>query len=100
MADVLLTLIMPDDVAVHVKDLLLSRPDLVPGFTANAAEGHGSAVPLVADAELVAGHAPRTVIRTVGPEAAKREVLALIQRELPRANVFFWMTPVIAAGRL
>lgn len=100
MADVLLTLIMPDDVALHVKDLLLSRPDLVPGFTANAAEGHGSAVPLIEDAELVAGHAPRTVIRTVGPEAAKREVLALIQRELPRANVFFWMTPVIAAGRL
>lgn len=100
MADVLLTLIMPDDVAQHVEDLLLSRPDLVPGFTANAAEGHGSVIPLVEDAELVAGHAPRTVIRTVGPEAAKREVLALIKQELPRANVFFWMTPVIDSGRL
>ena len=100
MADVLLTLIMPDDVAQHVEDLLLSRPDLVPGFTANAADGHGSVIPLLADAELVAGHAPRTVIRSVGPEAAKREVLALIKRELPRANIFFWMTPVIAAGRL
>jgi hypothetical protein len=100
MADVLLTLIMPDYVAQHVEDLLLSRPDLVPGFTANAAEGHGSVIPLVEDAELVAGHAPRTVIRTVGSEAAKREVLALIKRELPRANVFFWMTPVIDSGRL
>jgi len=100
MADVLLTLIMPDDVAQHVEDLLLSRPDLVPGFTSNAADGHGSVIPLLADAELVAGHAPRTVIRTVGPEEDKREVLALIKRELPRANVFFWMTPVIEAGRL
>ena len=100
MADVLLTLIMPDDVAQHVEDLLLSRPDLVPGFTVSTAEGHGSLVHLVADAELVAGHAPRRVIRTVGPEADKREVLALIQRELPRANVFYWLVPVLAAGRL
>ena len=100
MADVLLTLIMPDDVARHVEDLLLSRPDLVPGFTVAAAEGHGAAVSLLADAELVAGHAPRTVIRTVGPEAAKREVLALIKRELPRASVFYWLVPVIESGHI
>lgn len=100
MADVLLTLIIPEDVAQHVEDLLLSRPDLVPGFTANTAEGHGAAIPLLEDAELVAGHAPRIVIRTVGPEEAKREVLAMIKRELPRANVFFWMTPIIASGHL
>ena len=100
MADVLLTLIMPADVAQHVEDLLLSRPDLVPGFTVDTAEGHGAAVALVEDAELVAGHAPRVVIRTVGPEAAKREVLALIKRELPRANLFFWLMPIIEAGRL
>lgn len=100
MTDVLLTLIMPDDVAQHVEDLLLSRPDLVPGFTVTAAEGHGAAVPLVEDAQLVAGHAPRTVIRTAGPEAAKREVLALIRQALPRAHVYYWLVPVIAMGRL
>lgn len=100
MANVLLTLIMPDDVAQHVGDLLLSRPDLVPGFTASSAEGHGAVIPLVEDTELVAGHAPRTVIRTVGPEEAKREVLAMIKRELPNANIFFWIMPVIEAGRL
>jgi hypothetical protein len=100
MADVLLTLIMPNDVAQHVEDLLLSRPDLVPGFTANLAEGHGSVVPLVEAAELVSGHAPRTVIRTVGPEADKREMLALIKQELPQANIFFWLVPVIDKGRL
>ncbi|KXB30671.1 hypothetical protein AT959_07995 [Dechloromonas denitrificans] len=100
MADVLLSLIMPDDVAQHVEDLLLSRPDLVPGFTVSTAEGHGSVIPLVEDAELVAGHAPRTVIRTVGPEADKREVLALIKQKLPNANVFFWLVPVIDKGRL
>ena len=100
MADVLLTLIMPDDVAQHVENLLLTRPDLVPGFTSTKAEGRGAAVMLVADTELVVGHSPRTAIRTVGPETAKREVLALLKRELPHANIFYWMTPVIESGHV
>ncbi|HEX5676042.1 MAG TPA: DUF3240 family protein [Azonexus sp.] len=100
MADVLLSLTMPNDVAQHVEDLLLSRPDLVIGFTASIAEGHGSVVQLVEPGELVAGHSPRTQIRTVGPEEKMRAVLELIKNELPRANVFFWLVPVIEMGRL
>lgn len=100
MADLLLTLTLPGDVARDVADLLLSRPDLATGFTASPAEGHGSAMPLVAPAELVGGHAPRTQIRLAGDEAALRQILALIKAELPRANVFYWLVPVIEMGRL
>lgn len=100
MADVLLSLTMPNDVAQHVEDLLLSRPDLVRGFTASIAEGHGAVVPLVEPAELVSGHSPRTQIRTVGSEESMRAVLALIKAELPQANVFYWLVPVIEVGRL
>jgi len=100
MADVLLTLVMPDDIAQHVEDLLLSRPDLVRGFTASPAEGHGSVVHLVEPAELVSGHAPRTQIQTVGAEEAMRAALAVIKAELPRANIFYWLLPVIELGRL
>jgi len=100
MADVLLSLTMPNDVAQHVEDLLLSRPDLVRGFTASVAEGHGAVVPLVEPGELVSGHSPRTQIRTVGSEESMRAVLALIKGEMPRANIFFWMIPVIEMGRL
>ena len=100
MADVLLSLTLPNDVAQDVEDLLLSRPDLVRGFTASVAEGHGSVVPLVEPGELVAGHSPRTQIRMVGLEENMRAVLTLIKAELPRANVFFWLVPVIEMGRL
>lgn len=100
MADVLLSLTLPNDVAQHVEDLLLSRPDLVPGFTASGAEGHGSVVQLVEPGELVAGHSPRTQIRMAGSEENMRAVLALLKAELPRANVFFWLVPVIEMGRL
>jgi len=100
MADVLLSLTMPNDIAEHVKDLLLSRPDLVRGFTATQAEGHGSVVPLVAPSELVSGHSPRTQIRLLGPEQNMRAALALIKAELPKANIVFWLVPVIEMGRL
>ena len=100
MVDVLLSLTLPNDVAQDVEDLLLSRPDLVRGFTASVAEGHGSVVQLVEPGELVAGHSPRTQIRMVGTEENMRAVLALIKAELPRANVFFWLVPVIEMGRL
>ncbi len=100
MDKVLLTLVMPDELAQEIEDLLLSRDDLVKGFTASHAEGHGATVELVEAGELVAGHAPRTVIRSVGEETAMRAVVALIKQELPRANVYFWLVPVIDAGRL
>ena len=100
MADVLLSLTLTNDVAQHVEDLLLARPDLVRGFTTSAANGHGTAVPLVEAAELVSGHSPRTQIRTVGSEDDMRAVLALIKASLPDANIFFWLVPVIEMGRL
>jgi hypothetical protein len=68
MADVLLSLTMPNDVAQHVEDLLLSRPDLVRGFTSSHADGHGSSVALVEPGELVAGHSPRREFRRSDPK--------------------------------
>lgn len=100
MADVLLSLTLAEDITQEVEDLLLSRPDLVHGFTVSRAEGHGSGVSLIAAGELVSGHAPRTQIRMIGDEAAMRGVLAMLKGELPGANLYYWLVPVIAAGRL
>lgn len=100
MADLLLTLIIPNDMAQHVEDWLLSRPALVHGFTASTANGHGSSIQLVAAGELVSGHAPRTQIQTVGPEEDLRQLLTQLKADLPRANIFFWLAPLLAAGRL
>jgi len=100
MTDVLLTLTMPEDIAEHVEDLLLSRPDLVTGFTAAHADGHGTVVRLVEPAELVRGHSPRVQIQSVGTAASMQAVLALLRQELPKANIFYWLLPVIEVGRL
>lgn len=100
MADVLLTLIVPNDIAQQVADVLLSRPDLAGGFTASPAAGHGASIALQAPGEQVCGHAPRTQIQTAGPEDAMRAILALVKSSLPRAQVFYWLLPVLAVGHL
>ena len=100
MSDVLLTLILPVDIAESVEDLLVARPDLVRGFTTSAADGHGAVVSLTEASELVTGHSPRQLIRSVGSEAAIRTLLSLVRAELPHANIFYWLVPVIEAGPL
>lgn len=97
---VFLSLALPDNIVQDVEDFLLSRPDLVRGFTAIAADGHGTIVPLVAMEELVSGHSRRILIQTIGPRPAMEEMLALLKEKLPRANIYFWMIPVLAAGKL
>ncbi|QKV57103.1 MAG: DUF3240 family protein [Dechloromonas sp.] len=99
MADVLLSLTLPNDVAQHVEDLLLSRPIWSPA-SPPASPKATVVVPLVEPGELVAGHSPRTQIRMVGPEENMRAVLALLKTQLPRANLFYWLVPVIEMGRL
>lgn len=100
MNEVLLTLLVPDNIAQAVEDLLLERADLVSGFTSIAADGHGTGVALVEPAERVQGHAPRVQIQLAGSEDSMRELLAQLKSTLPRANLFYWLTPIIAMGHL
>jgi len=98
--ELLLTLIVPVDVAETVEDLLLARSDLIEGFTGIAADGHGSGLPLRAARELVSGHSPRLQIQTIAPEPALRELLAALKAALPRASLHYWLLPVLERGRL
>lgn len=100
MPKLLLSMMVADDVAQAIEDLLLSRRDLVSGFSTSAANGHGANVALTEDAQLVAGHAPRTHFRSIGEEHEMRALLAAIKAALPQANIYYWLTPVIEAGRL
>lgn len=100
MAELLLSLVVPLEVSEAVEDLLIARGDLVGGFTTSAVDGHGSAIALTSPAEHVAGHSPRTLIRTIGNEEALRQLLGLVKASLPHANIYYWLAPVVEAGRL
>lgn len=97
---VLLSLVVPHAVVDGVTDLLLAHPDLVPGFTTTPGEGHGIGVELQDIGEQVRGSARRVSVRIVCSRSEADQVLALIKQALPKANLFYWMVPVLASGRL
>lgn len=100
MPDVVLTLVMPTDVAQQVEDLLLEHPELVSGFGTSLVDGHGSAVQLVEPGELVSGHSPRVQIQTVGDPDRLQTMLRMIREHYPHANIFYWLAPTLEVGRI
>lgn len=64
---VCLTLIVPRTLRDELFDFLSDQTDLVPGFTASDAAGHGPDVRLHTAAEHVKGHADQVVVRIILP---------------------------------
>ena len=99
-ASVVLTLVMPVDVEDAVLETLLDHPDLAPGFTSQAVEGHGRRVSFIGTAEHVRGRAAYSRVQMVVPRSDADTLLALLRERLATSRVFFWMIPAIASGRL
>ena len=97
---VLLTLVVSRSVEDTVLDLLLAHPDIVPGFTTHPAEGHGARVALHEPREQVMGSARRLAIRIVSSRETANGVIALLKESLSGAKVFYWVVPVLEAGRI
>lgn len=100
MTDTLLTLLMPNEVAQDVEDLLRLHPDKAHGFTSAQVAGHGNAVALLSAGDQVSGHAPRTCLQMIGAETDMRALLDIVRAALPQARIYFWLQPVIEAGYL
>lgn len=98
--NVLLTLVVPHAVEDAVLDLLLAHPEMVGGFTTTQGEGHGAAVALLSAAEQVRGSARRTTVRLVVPPATAEDLVELLRQNLAGAHLFYWITPILAAGRI
>ena len=100
-APLLLTLIVPCELEESATDALLARPDLISGFTSVPAEGHGSSLKLVEADELVCGHVRRKRLDLVCVDHARADaILALLSSQFAGANLYYWITPVLAHGRL
>ncbi len=97
----LLTLIVPHELEEAVADTLLAHPELTTGFSSTSTEGHGSSIQLVEAAELVCGHVHRKRLDTVCSDQAKADaILALLRHAFAGANLYYWIVPVLAHGRL
>jgi nitrogen regulatory protein PII len=97
-ANVCLTLIAARKLKQELFDYLSEQTDLVPGFTASEAAGHGPTMRLHSPAEQVKGRADCvTVYIIVNDEAAER-LLERLKAAFMGAHIVYWTVPVTRLG--
>lgn len=95
---VCLTLVASREIRDELIDCLAEQGELVPGFTASDAEGHGPTVRLHTAAEQVKGRADRVLVRIILDDAAAAELITRIEQAFAGSGLAYWTTPVLSSG--
>ena len=97
---VCLTLILSRQLRDELFDFLGEQTDLVKGFTASDAAGHGADLPLHTPAERVKGHADQIVVWIVlrGSDAAR--LIERLRTAFSGTNLVYWILPATEIGRI
>ncbi len=98
--DTLLTLAIPVSLEEDIIDFLLLHPKWAGGFTIMQAQGVGQGTRLQSPMELVHGRSARKVLLIGGIQGELEQLLAALAEEIPSPEVTYWMSPIIASGRL
>lgn len=99
MSDCLLHLICSPKVEDALAEWLLERPD-VPGFSSLPISGHGSSEHSMSLAEQVAGRSRRVLFLIELPEQDARALIEKLSEVFSGSGLHFWLSPVIASGRI
>jgi hypothetical protein len=95
---VCLTLIAARSLRQELFDYLTERSDLVSGFTASEAAGHGPNVELHTAAERVKGHADQVLLRMILKRADAARLLAGMKMAFAGSRLTYWVMPVTEFG--
>lgn len=98
--DCLLTLALPQALEEEMLDLLLSHPDMAPGFTVVHGQGVGAHIELSSAMEQVQGRARRVIVQVALSQAQLPALLAILRDTLPSPQIAYWVVPLLAFGRL
>ena len=95
---VCLTLIAARSLRDELFDYLSEQRDLVSGFTASDAAGHGPDVRLQTSAEQVKGHADDVLVRTVLQAQDAARLLQRLKSAFAGSRIVYWVMPVSEFG--
>ena len=95
---VCLTLIAARSLRDELFDYLSEQCDLVSGFTASDAAGHGPDVRLQTPAELVKGHADELMVRTILQAQDAAQLLERLKTAFAGSRIVYWIMPVSEFG--
>jgi hypothetical protein len=93
-----LTLIAARSLREELFDYLSEQRDLVSGFTASDAAGHGPDVRLQTSAERVKGHADELIVRTILQAQDAAQLLQRLKTAFAGSRIIYWTMPVSEFG--
>ncbi len=97
---VCLTLVADWPIRQELFDFLAAQADLISGFTASDAAGHGRTVRLHSAGEQVKGRADRVLIRMILEDSAAAQLLERLHAAFRGAHITYWATPVLRFGTI
>ena len=97
---VCLTLITPRLLLDELFDFLAEQTDLVSGFTAAEADGHGAEVRLQTPAERVKGRADQVVVWNVLQRSDADRLLDRLRVSFAGTKLVYWILPVTEFGAI
>jgi hypothetical protein len=95
---VCLTLIAGRSLRGELFDYLSEQRDLVSGFTASDAAGHGPDVRLQTSAERVKGHADELIVRMILQAEGATELLERLKMAFVGSRIVYWIMPILELG--
>lgn len=95
---VCLTLVAARSLRGELFDYLSEQNDLVSGFTASDAAGHGPDVRLRTTAEQVKGHADEVLVRTILDKYDAAQLLKRLRSVFAGSRLVYWVVPVTQFG--
>ncbi|MFN4004186.1 MAG: DUF3240 family protein [Hylemonella sp.] len=96
----LLTLLAPQASEDALLDLLAACPELQQGYILVPAQGLGAGTQLLSVMEQVQGRARRVLVQAVVRQDDWPALLQKLRAQLPSPEVAYWLTPLLAQGRL
>jgi len=99
-ARVCLTLILSRQLRDELFDFLGEQTDLVQGFTAGDAAGHGAGLQLPTPAERVKGHADQIAVWIVLKDADAVSLIDRLRMAFSGARLVYWIVPVTEIGTI
>ena len=95
---VCLTLIAARSLRDELFDYLGEQRDLISGFTASDAAGHGPDVRLQTPAEQVKGHADELMVRIILQAQDAAQLLERLKTAFAGSRMVYWIMPVSQFG--
>ncbi|MCL2713365.1 MAG: DUF3240 family protein [Alphaproteobacteria bacterium] len=97
---VCLMMIVPRPLRDDLLDYVSEQSDLISGFTAFDAAGHGSTIRLRTAAEQVKGHADQTMVQIVLPRGDADQMIGRMQAKFAGTRLVYWILPVLQFGAI